>query len=568
MKTIIPILFLTASIVCGQTTIKPITQANIEAAITDDPAFQTAIGGTTTGKSLFGATNSTTARTTLELGTAATLDDVDPTKINPGAITRIAGAGDSITAHGVPSGTFQSVWFTYALMSSEKEIPLAMNGTSINFAVGGHTTANWLATQVPAITALGTKPSHVLNMIGTNDVAVNVSIPVAITNVRSGITAFRAAGIEPIFVTIAPAPNFNSINRSVLASQVEIYNNALIDLCAELRVLIVDCRKVGEIPGVAGACYPGVLSDSESPWLGIHPQASWHVGVGKVVGKILNKYSTSPSIWDFDIVNAEPGWDTTTPTVYAGTYQTGTTSKAARADGAGGNILQVLLSKSTVKQIGSGNSGFSFTSVAPNTEADYEVHVFRPPVFGSSNPVPGTPYVTVQPIMGTSRRLILVKLEATASYVTTSTALSVINAINAHPVASTICTAASTGTPGATISTFGSTYDGSFFSSIAPASPEGTVAGTDYIRGVLELWIPRGGCVAGITLFALVAPTTPASLTQGLYHWPLPMPEGRIVLYTPWVLASTSRRLYVTTYFGQADGVYRFGRCEIQRKSP
>lgn len=495
---------------------------------------------------------------------------IHPTQINPGVITRIAGAGDSITAHAsLAAGAYESNWFAYALMASEKEIQVALNGTALNFGVGGHTTASWLNAQVPAIIALGQKPSHVLSMIGTNDVQNNISPTVAITNVRSGITALRATGIEPIFVTIAPMINFNPINRSVGFSQAEIYNNALINLCAELKVRIEDTRKVGEIPTVPGACYPGVLSDSESPWLGLHPQGHWHLGVGKQVGAMLKQYSTAPSIWDFDIVNAEPGWETTTPSVFPGSYQTSTPSKAARADGAGGNILQVLLSKSTVKQIGSGNSGYSFTTIAPNTEADYEVHVFNPPVFtAASNPVPGTPYVTVQPIMGTSRRLILVKLEATTSYITTSTAQQVINAINAHPVASTICTAASTGTPGTTIAGAGSTYASSALSSITPSVAEVNVAAGDYIRAVAEIWIPRGASTVGIYLNAIVAPTVPAQsrVVGGIF--PIPLPEGRVVLHTPWVLATTSRRLYVNINFGQADGVYRFGRFEVQRKDP
>lgn len=106
-------------------------------------------------------------------------------------------------------------------------------------AVGGTTTAQMLATQLPAVLNLNPKPAACLVMGGTNDVGASVPVATSIANIIAICTALSAARISPILCTIPPRTSSESgsadLNRRIVRYAAQ---NGI--TCVDIYHLLVD----------------------------------------------------------------------------------------------------------------------------------------------------------------------------------------------------------------------------------------------------------------------------------------------------------------------------------------
>jgi lysophospholipase L1-like esterase len=503
-----------------------------------------------------------------------------PTEINPGPITSWAAAGDSITASSIPAATYNSpMWHWIASHSSGKEVPWIqrVSNGGLAFAAGGHRVSDLNATHLPAILALDEKPSHVICQFGTNDTSRTTSPLISVLDYiegyRTAINTARAAGVEIIIITAPQAQPYNSLadlNTATRAGQIAATNDALYELCDEMRVRLIDCRFLDN-PTAPGETYRGVLLEGDL--LGIHPLNSWHAAVGQEVAKVLRKYGVGPDIFAHTAVNAEPNFETTIPSFTAGRNLTCTGSLVNRPDAAGGKLLRVAVENNNTKQIGTGDTGILFTPVTGRAVADFEVSVATENGFA---PAGGVPAVAVTPILGTSRRLIVIK-PARPVTTFTSTVQQVIDALNAHPDVAALVTASGTGTPGSEVFPTASsemTIPLSNFTTPDPGSPtaaENLMADTDLVRGIMEIWLPAGATAPSLRLSGRATYGAGVFGTIATYQNTTTLSHacpraGKMIFATPWVTVGTYRRLQVQCYFGGAEGHYDFGRVRVQRK--
>jgi lysophospholipase L1-like esterase len=518
-----------------------------------------------------------------------------PTQINPGTITAIAFAGDSFTsdtkvttAVGAKFSSYLGGWPHVALSICDRDITKIQGGSNENFSASGYRAANWLATSVPELVALATKPSHVITMIGKNDVRNDVPIQNFLADLTTGAAALVASGMTPIFTTVPPDHPYcgdaRQTSAGLYAAITARYNEALYDWCAEHRYRLIDLREL-EKPDEPGAIHRG--SFDEGDLLGLHAREGWNWRAGEIVARTLREYGTADSHFDVagvTVLNPHPNW-TATPTVSNPTYQTiSNLGTETRLDGLAGNLLRfdVTHTATTTKEIGSGNTGFVFTPVAPNKVWDFDVRLVFAQSFtpGSTSP-DTTPVIAVVPIVGTNRKLVLVKPKTNGSFVSLTTCQEIIDTLNAHPEVSALFTTASSGTPGSNVPPLAtpSTFPAASFNTAVSATVE-DIDDTDLVRGVAEIWLPRGsynvGCfLRGRPLYGNSGSGFPSgsisvlashSVSSGIQ--PLPAPYGRIIYRTPWVVAGDYRAFYLGLSFGGAEGRVFVGRTQIQARTP
>jgi hypothetical protein len=351
-------------------------------------------------------------------------------------ITRIAFVGDSTTAEAgaagfspLDSGTsvaFDPGWATAVLWATGREIPITLDKTSsphrIAFAASGQKSDHVLSTQIPALLASTPLPSHVFWKIGTNDVSQKYSVALSESNIRTGIAQLKAAGIDSIITTINPR-SASSGNAADVAS----FNNLLQTIASETGSMFIDHRPLMEIsPGVMR---DGSLNDSVHQWTNTN-----YAMAAEVANAISNRLS--PLIkTPFDLG----------PLLHDQSVAlTGQTSTVAREDGVAGNWRRFVVTSSPAPiTIGTGNSGVTYTLVGGSGLTYDQISVYHRTNISNNNFTAEDPRVSVF-TTDTGRTHIEVRAATTGLTATTS-AQKVVNAINAHPVASLLVTASLTG---------------------------------------------------------------------------------------------------------------------------
>jgi lysophospholipase L1-like esterase len=493
-------------------------------------------------------------------------------------ITSWVAAGDSITASSVDvtaSSYNTPAWPTNAEFSSGIEVPRINNGTAAAFAVSGYTVEDFNDTIIPLILALNPLPSHCICQYGSNDAGTGVatgSVVQFISGYQTAVDTLRANGIEPIILTTPPAQPYNttsSVEDAARANRVAQFNEALWDFCIQNQIRLIDNRAT-ENPFAPGESYRGMFREGDN--LGLHPQENWHFWVARNVAKTLEAFGSGEDVYRYDAVTQEPDFDTTLPTFTDGTNMTTDADLAVRHDGVGGNLLRVVVENNGTKQLGSGDTGIAFTAATGVDIGAFDVTVWTENYYDGVGGDGLTPAVSVSPIIGTTRKLIVIKPARPAtSYASLCTA--VINAVNNHPEASALCVAASTGTPGSNV--FNPTDRHTLTScrwETAVPSVDQTVSATDEVRGVIEVWGPPGALPPAVALYGRITGgsgfSSIASVSNVPQATPAPSPTEKYVLTTPWVTIGTKRRFQLRVYFGGAEGLYFFGRPHAQVRTP
>lgn len=502
----------------------------------------------------------------------------DPTKFNPGSITSVAFSGDSISGTTIPtSGAYNNpIYGWYALAAGGLDIPVIRKSGGFAFAASGHKISDALATHIPAILALGTKPSHVVLSFGTNDstptTLINRSVENFIETYRDVIALARSGNVEPIVMSIPPASQYNSsaeLTNATRCHGVAAMNEALYELCAELGVLYVDLRDL-ENPDTPGAAYRG--NHLEGDLYGLHPTISWHYSAGVRLGKVLAEYAVADDVFDYTSINEQPSFETL-PTVTAGTNQTFTRELITREGDIGGNLLRVAVEHNGTKTLGIGDAGITFTTATGVDVSAWDVTVHTQNEYGGVGGDNLTPAIAVSPVPGTNRKLIIIK-PARPSTAFTSWVEDVIDAINNHPEASQLCIATATGTPGTETNVFNPSIlstipNGQFEQAM---TTDQAISATDEVRGVVEVWLPPGAGNPSISVYGRDAGGGSYSLMIGVtataHKSPVATRLERHVIATPWTVAGTKKRFAVRVVFGGAEGYYFFGRARVQVRTP
>lgn len=274
-----------------------------------------------------GGTDATSARSSLGLGSAATMTpavlagDVAFT----GAYARLPlesvvwAIGDSITANGYTAPTSTN-GATYT-GSSYLQWASQLSGARFRFggiaATGGYTSAQVLATHLP--TVLAAKPQACVVLCGTNDVPLGGAA--TMTNLMSIWTTLARAGITPILATLTPRNDFVAGNNQIItlnswiARQARLNGWPLVDFYAAVvdpatNIYLSGYNLDTVHPNVVGAKAMGqALATQMSNLMGYNslqlpalPVANAWPGVGSIVAaNALHLTGTGqPSNWGYD----------------------------------------------------------------------------------------------------------------------------------------------------------------------------------------------------------------------------------------------------------------------------
>jgi hypothetical protein len=464
--------------------------------------------------------------------------------------------------------TFETSYPPHAIAASERVIPNIPDPISgaYNFAASGIASATWLSTYIARVVALVSKPSHCVINIGTNDAQTFVPVANYMANIAAGVTSLRAAGVEPIIMTITPSPT-NS-NTYWLSAR---YNRELSIYCAQNQIIFVDTRSDVASDTIEGLEVSGSLFDTGLTG-GLHPKSALHYHFAQNLGRVFAEHvdPSLPTIWsEGSAINNFPNWSATTGSVqYPATNTTGPATLVARADGVTGNLLRLTIANNGTKSIGTGNAGIAFTAAAGVSQNDYDVFFRRDLNFSNG----GSPFISVKTEKFTGRKIIMVWLE-TSSFVVSTQAGALIAALNANPQVAALCTAASMGTPGTTVAVLGSTFNDQVFTTQTPGSDEAGLTSGKQVRGVVEIWNPAGAQYFGLQLYNTVgtgafAVKAQVRTTSSGSFSSVPIPSGKMTYYTPWFTVTDHRRFYLRINVGGANGVYDIGRTWVQMRNP
>lgn len=478
-------------------------------------------------------------------------------------ITSLAFVGDSTTAEAgsqgispfYPAATSTShaaAWANAVSWAVGKRVPVVIDTTAtpplVAFARSGEKSDHVLATQIPAILASPTLPSHVVWKIGTNDVSQSYSIVTSESNIRTGIATLKAAGIESIITTINPRRPVSGKTADVAA-----FNELLAVIAAETKSLFIDSRDLLE--GSPGTEKQLALYDGVHQWESTNfaLAADFADKIADRLGPMDDPFDAGPLIHSqADIVGTLPSGQTTSQTTIA------------RDDGVAGNWYRCSITGSPSIVIGSGNSGVSYAPVSPETNAT--VFVFhRINLYNSNFTNGGLPLITVSTATD-GRKIIEVRSE-TSGLTSITTAAQVVAAITASAEASALVTASLVG-DGTGIMTAGSGWNS--WSLLLNNSSTPPTTG-QYIRLICEL--RNSAPMRNISNFRLWR-TTPLSAslrTMGGIATPsgVLIPARKWVLTTPWYqVQSGDSGWRGQIQFGGALGNYDIGRFGAQVYQP
>lgn len=479
-------------------------------------------------------------------------------------ITSLAFLGDSTTAEAgelgisplYPSATAtesQAAWANYVQFALGRRLPIVEDYTAtpplVAFARGGQKSDHVLGTQIPALLAAPTLPSHAVWKIGTNDISQSYPIASSESNIRSGIALLKAAGITNIITTINP--------RTIYATETEAFNDLLATIAAETGSIFIDSRSVLEsAPGVAAKL---CLYDDVHQW-GTANMALAADFVDKLQSRFVNDLEDP-----FDMGPLLHTQSNITSTPPAG--QTTSQTTIARDDGIAGNWYRCVISSSPSISIGTGNSGISYAPIAPETLDT--VRVYHRTTLGPNQNFPFSgpkvPRISVT-TTDDGRKLIEVRSATTGSTALT-TASEVVAAIAAHPEASLLVTPTLLGNGSGVIAQGDSWNAWSLLLANAATNP---VAGK-WVRLICE--IRNGSPAQAFSVFRLWR-TTPfnaglRSARSNASSTGLMIPSRKWVLTTPWYqVQSGDSGWRGQINFGGSLGTYDIGRFGVQVYEP
>jgi lysophospholipase L1-like esterase len=472
-------------------------------------------------------------------------------------ITSLASVGDSTTANAGNAGidpdnngtnsSLDVAWANAVYWYLEQDLTNVNDTTGtplVSFARSGVKSDHVLATQIPAILAEASQPSHVLWKIGTNDVSQNYPIATSEANIRQGIADLKAAGIESIITTINPRRE-----GSGKESDVEAFNNLLQTIASETGSQFVDLRPILEDGVTPGREKLGVLYD------GVHQWQTTDYLMGQFTASAIASRVDSTSVFDrgtllhdqADIASTPPGNVTTSE------------STVPRDDGVPGNWERYSIEDSPSVEIGTGNSGVSYSPIGPVTKED--VHIYHRVAQFNSNYTGDNPTILVS-TDDAGKNYIEVRSDTTGITATT-TAGDVVSAINAHPEASLLVTASNVG-DGSGLMIQGDSWEAwSLIVSNADTDP----TDGDWVRAIAEVY-PRGPIrrlflrLWRSTPFSATLRSVNASSTAGAAM----IPGEKVTLATPWYQVQAGDSGWrAQLQFGGNVADYDVGRFGVQK---
>ena len=480
-----------------------------------------------------------------------------------GAIVSLAFVGDSTTADAGTAGNqpygmsgtgvrITAAWANAVSWALGREIPVVIdtvaNPARYAFAAGGQKSDHVLSIQIPRILASETKPSHVVWKIGTNDVSQNYPIALSESNIRTGIAALKAAGMESILTTINPCREGSRKEAGVF-----VFNNLLATIAAETGSIFVDSRALME--SAPGTEFVGCLYDGVHQW-----EQTAYAMAADFVDQVGTRFGPAfPDFFDMgpllhnqaDIVSAPPPSQTTSQ------------SSVKRNDGIAGDFYRCEVSSSPVLVIGSGNSGVSYTPVGEETTDTLAIHqrtVHNNATFSNG----GLPRITVG-VLNNGRKFIEVRAEMNSNKPLT-TAAEVVMAIAADSEASMLVTASATGDGTGKVEPGTAWENWNLRNTAASINPP---AGS-WVRAICEITNRS----AMRYLFLRLSRSAPANATLRSISAATPgstilIPPRRWVIATPWhQIGEGETGWSARIAFGQEKGIYDIGRFGIQVYEP
>lgn len=170
--------------------------------------------------------------------------------------------------------------------------PLYTNGCvqvvrSLNVAVGGQDSAEWLAT-LPALIAAA--PAAIVSLISTNDRgSANYDLVTSKTNIETGMRMIMDAGIISVLVAELPRGGANALTGTQLQNHLDLRDWMLLEM-PKIGVLVADPYSEMVDPAAALPNTPkaGLLHD------GLHPSPAGARMIMKHVARQLNQIFVYP----------------------------------------------------------------------------------------------------------------------------------------------------------------------------------------------------------------------------------------------------------------------------------